>query len=565
MSAKILNEKQILEFQIAEMKRGIEAARQERLALSHDKSTRQFLDDNLQKAKDALQAAHSQREIIEKETKSTYEREYRSVIDALIQSKREREQLERALRDAPDAMNYRTLQDFNSLRSIKLSEMNETIDDEKDIEEDYDEEDDIITEDDKREKAKIALVMVDLWEPAEDPSITEGALQKLNTLSLKERNRKLIRIAGAIPILIEILKDADPSIGLTPSQSLALAVLSILCRNVRNRDEVRRQDGLRHVFRIAKVKDEKDLTECLKCLRELCKNDSSRIIFRDGKLIEFIISHLEKEQSAMIQELLLDILTILNINDDKSQSITKAANGVNVVLKYCNSVHEDVKRKAIRAIGYIAQNNRKIQQTIRKSSKIIPEIVKYLDDQNDEMKRTACTAIACISENDYENQIAIRKCGAVNMLMKIIATDDIKEETLASAVHAIRNLAKMNLKVQSDFYDDNTVIPKLVRLLDSENMNIKINAVGAIMELSRENSTNSDIICSSGAPAKLIACLNTENVVIQYLAEGTIWCLAKKNAKRRHAFREAVPVLQELSRSDNPQIQKGALWALEVL
>ena len=73
--------------------------------------------------------------------------------------------------------------------------------------------------------------MVDLWEPAEDTSITESALRKLAVLSMKERNRKLIRIAGAVPILVELLKSADPSVGLTPIESLALATLAILVRN----------------------------------------------------------------------------------------------------------------------------------------------------------------------------------------------------------------------------------------------------------------------------------------------------------------------------------------------
>jgi hypothetical protein len=81
------------------------------------------------------------------------------------------------------------------------------------------------------EKAKIALAMVDLWETNEDISVTEAALRKLGALAMKERNRKLIRIAGAIPILCDFLRNADPSVGLTPDQSLALQVLALLCRN----------------------------------------------------------------------------------------------------------------------------------------------------------------------------------------------------------------------------------------------------------------------------------------------------------------------------------------------
>merc|ERR1712054_198041 len=130
--------------------------------------------------------------------------------------------MEQSLKEAqemqPREMPGTYVGNMDEMKMVKVTEILE-VDDEKDIDEDYDEEDDEVTEDDRREKAKIALVMVDLWEPSEDSSITESALRKLGALSAKERNRKLIRIAGAIPILVDILKGADPSIGLTPIQS----------------------------------------------------------------------------------------------------------------------------------------------------------------------------------------------------------------------------------------------------------------------------------------------------------------------------------------------------------
>merc|ERR1712137_74016 len=217
---------------------------------------------------------------------------------------------------------------------VKVTEILE-VDDERDIDEDYEEEDDELTEDDRREKAKIALVMVDLWEPSEDSSVTESALRKLGALSAKERNRKLIRIAGAIPILVDILKEADPSVGLTPVQSLALGNLALLCRNVRNREEVRRFDGLIHVLRIARVRDEKDLLEDLKALKELSKNDRNKIMLREGRLIEFLVPKIDKENNP-VQELVLDILTIMNMNEVKSQVVTRDAGGIPPIIKLLN-------------------------------------------------------------------------------------------------------------------------------------------------------------------------------------------------------------------------------------
>merc|ERR1712137_568895 len=375
---------------------------------------------------------------------------------------------------------------MDEMKMVKVTEILE-IDDERDIDEDYDEEDDEVTEDDRREKAKIALVMVDLWEPSDDSSITESALRKLGALAAKERNRKLIRIAGAIPILVDILKEADPSIGLNPVQSLALSDLALLCRNVRNREEVRRFDGLIHVLRIARVRDEKDLLEDLKALKELAKNDRNKIMLREGRLIEFLVPKIDKENNP-VQELVLDILTIMNMNEVKSQVVTRDAGGIPPIIKLLTHQNDDISRRAARCLGAVAQNNRKIQQIARKS-KAINTVVKMLTHSNEEVRKSSAGAVAALAENDFSNQIAIRKCGAIPSLVKIISQEGNSDDTKEQACAAIRSLAKCNTKVQSDF-KEGLGIPTLVKLMSSPHIGVKIHATGAIMELARDNSKN---------------------------------------------------------------------------
>jgi len=224
-------EREALERQAAEAREALQRAQAEKYQLERERAEREAIEREIQAAREALERARAEREALERESRYAYEQEALNLA-------RQRDDMERALNEA-------RLNAEAPLRLVTMTEVVE-VDDEKDIDEDYDEEDDEVTEDDRREKAKIALVMTDLWEPSEDKTITESALRKLIALSLKERNRKLIRFAGAIPILVELLKPADPSIGLTPIESLALATLAILVRNVRNREEVRRNDGLRH-------------------------------------------------------------------------------------------------------------------------------------------------------------------------------------------------------------------------------------------------------------------------------------------------------------------------------
>jgi hypothetical protein len=89
---------------------------------------------------------------------------------------------------------------------------------------------------------------------------------------------------------------------------------------VRNREEVRRNDGLRHHLRIARIKDEKDLIENLKALKELSKDDKNKIILREGRLIEFLVPKIV-EKNAPVQELALDILTIMSQNDGTLETL----------------------------------------------------------------------------------------------------------------------------------------------------------------------------------------------------------------------------------------------------
>ena len=568
--------------------------------------------------------------------------------------------------------------------------------DDKDIDEDFNDEDDELTEEDRREKVMIGLVMMHLWEPADDVSVTESALRKLSLLSLKQRNRKLIRIAGAIPILVERLRTADPKAGLTSVQSLAIGCLATLCRNVRNRGEVRRHNGLLIILRfVQEIKDDLDLLSSLNAIKELAKNDINKVKFRDGKLIERLVALIEKFNRPF-QELALDILFIVNMNDVKSQVVSRYANALPILIKLIqtddNNVHSnnnnsnhiikekengeyekggsgslsseqagfiqarakfnpmsisdpkrknfdreeykrkmtdayelqqkenqynrkmietyelqqkeneeilrrkkereaqglpaiieipfvpeqpknnprnsnvELKKRATRAIGVIAQNNRKIQQIVRKTPMALESVVKLLAHPNDDLKKCAALAINALAENDFANQNAFRQFGVLPLLLTLLQDDDLEDDIKEQAAAAMRSLAKGNQKIQAESRDG-VAIPLLVHFMSSSSIGLKIHATGAIMELTRDNAKNSDIVCYAGGVYPLVAALQSENYVVQYLTEGAIWALARKSAKRRNLFLTAnvVQPLRTLLMSDHAIVRKGAEWALDVL
>jgi len=265
-----------------------------------------------------------------------------------------------------------------------------------------------------------------------------------------------------------------------------------------------------------------------------------------------------------VQELVLDILCVMAMHDVKSQNIIRDSKGLAAILTMIKSPNVEIRRRAVRALGAVCQGNRKIQQYVRKC-KAIPIVTEQLSDDNQECRKSAASCIAAVAENDFANQTDFRKFGAVNGLVNILQGDD-DDETKEQAAAAIRSLAKGNIKIQGDFRDG-PGIPMLCHHLCSSSVGLRINATGALMELARDNTKNADIVCYAGACHPLVAALDTENQVLQYLSEGCIWALAKKSSKRRAMFRDAnaIEPLRILKTSDNPQVKKGAEWALEAL
>jgi hypothetical protein len=391
---------------------------------------------------------------------------------------------------------------------------------------------------------------------------TETALRKLGGLAAKDQNQKLIRNAGGIQILLEILKEVDLTAGLSTKEGLALMIIAILCQNVINRDKIRESEGIPLLLRINQVRDETHLKNNLKALKELGKNEKNNIILRDGGLIEFAIQTIPLGDSVL-KQLCLDIITILTLNNPPAQNQVEKAGGFSMIREFISVSDTEVSFRAVRTLGAISQNNSKHQKFIGKSG-LLSNVAKMLDSHHDLARKTSAFAIGCFAENHCSNQKILRKCGVAVPLSKMLASPHSDDPMKESACYAIRSLSKSNQKFQRDFKE---IIPTLVNLLSVNRIPLKIHAVGAIMELARDNSKNSELICSSGAVVAIVNSLTSENSDIQYLASGAIWCLARRSSTRQKLFREAKALepLRILTTHENPRVKTGAEWALEVL
>jgi len=448
------------------------------------------------------------------------------------------------------------------VKVVEVVEIDKGLENEKGEDESDDEEDDEVTDEDRREKAKIALVMVDLWDPRED-DVVEAALVKLLALAQKERNRKWIRVAGAIPILIAFLKKTDASTQFSEIQRLSLAILATLSRNVVNRDEIRKHEGLPILLRLSHHNDPEILLNTLKCCKECSKNAENTVILRNGRHLKTIVPMCTPENEP-VQIVVLDTIHIMCVGANSlSQAAVREAGGVPVLINLLVHPNPAIRGRAVRTLGSVSCNNRKIQQMVRRA-KAIPTAVKLITDSNEEVARHAAGGIGAIAENDNDNQLLVRKCGGVEPLVKLLSSTS--EATQEHAAAGIRSLAKNCRRIQADFRTNNG-IPLLVKLLNSESDQVKVHATGALMEIARDQPKNAEAICNAGAIGGLVSALQSESSVLQYLACGAVWALSRKSSRRKAAFRDAnaVMYLKNLANSDTDQVRKGAAWALEVL
>lgn len=520
-------------------------------ALSEAEARRRAEEESRRRAEE--EARHK----IEEESRRRAEEEARRIFAEAELARRQAE--EEAARQMLEAERNRAAQEEEEAsrrrREAKSDKTGDAMGDDP-------EEDDVQTDEDRRILTELAQIMVELWEPKSSERV-ENALNRLNMFAENIRNRKLIRIAGAIPLLCAIVKKADPSKPLSKSQSMALACLALLAKNVLNREEIRKAGGLSPMVSFIHKKELKDQLEALKGLKECSKSSQNKQLLRKAGYIETLIPFMTPANEP-VQCLVLDNICVLALNDPVSQQIIEESGGTTILFNLLNSPSVEIKKRAVRTLGAVAGNNRKIQARVLKA-KVLPIIITFLrPDQDPELQKAATGGLCAIADNDPHNQNAIRSGGGIKLILQQLACphDSVKEQACA----ALRSLSRGNSKIQNSVREAGA-LPTIVRLLESPAQSIVTHATGAIMELARDNSSNQDAFCQAETAPLLVAGCATQSLVLQYLSAGAIWAIARKSSKRREAFKRAraPAALRTLLSSPSEQVKKGAQLALEAL
>jgi hypothetical protein len=373
------------------------------------------------------------------------------------------------------------LEDFEDLTSTPLSL-------DRPDGEDWDEEEHEEFEEDLHVRSEVGEIMMELWEPKGEDAVVES-LQKMSLLAQERSNNlKIIRTAGAIPLLVDMVK---PSPHVSRSHSLAIECFAHLSKNILNRIEIAESGGLTPLLSCLAVVEETDLLHILNCLFECSKSPLKiRAMLRKAGAIETLLPLITVGNEA-VQILLLDIIKLYS--DEESQQVfgtnlvgpiltdsrlkaIQYANGIPSIIQLIGTGTPKIQKRAMRTLASLCGSNVKTQASLHKTE-AIDTIVTLLGSKDEGVQKAAAETLTLLTMNDFTNQSAARKAGGIKLVVPLLSSRD--NAVKVRACLAIRSLAKGNVKVQCEFREAGA-LKSLIRLLEESSDGVIFHATSAV-------------------------------------------------------------------------------------
>ncbi|KFV59531.1 Armadillo repeat-containing protein 3 [Gavia stellata] len=388
--------------------------------------------------------------------------------------------------------------------------------------------------------------------PEEDVVIHEFATLCLAHIAVEYTTKVQIFEQGGLEPLIKLLGSPDPDV-----KKNSVECIYLLVQDFQSRAAVRALNVIPPLLELLKSEYPVIQLLAIKTLEVISKDRETRIILGENKGLDCLLKILETNEFS---DLHVEALAVLGncLEDVHTLQLIQQTGGLKKLLSFVGgSTVPDIQKNAAKAITKAAYDseNRKIlnEEEVEKC------LINLLEMDNDGVKVAASQAISAMCEN-LASKCAFGLQG-VPQLVRLLSSDN--EEVKEAAVTALANVTAASPSNASAVAEAEGIEP-LVNTLNAQRDGAIANAAAVLTNLAMQEPFRVKIQ-SCGIMSALAEPLRSTNSQVQSkaaFAVAAFGCDADARTELRNAG--GLGPLVELLHSKNEEVRRNVCWAVMV-
>ncbi|XP_059674877.1 armadillo repeat-containing protein 3 isoform X2 [Gavia stellata] len=388
--------------------------------------------------------------------------------------------------------------------------------------------------------------------PEEDVVIHEFATLCLAHIAVEYTTKVQIFEQGGLEPLIKLLGSPDPDV-----KKNSVECIYLLVQDFQSRAAVRALNVIPPLLELLKSEYPVIQLLAIKTLEVISKDRETRIILGENKGLDCLLKILETNEFS---DLHVEALAVLGncLEDVHTLQLIQQTGGLKKLLSFVGgSTVPDIQKNAAKAITKAAYDseNRKIlnEEEVEKC------LINLLEMDNDGVKVAASQAISAMCEN-LASKCAFGLQG-VPQLVRLLSSDN--EEVKEAAVTALANVTAASPSNASAVAEAEGIEP-LVNTLNAQRDGAIANAAAVLTNLAMQEPFRVKIQ-SCGIMSALAELLRSTNSQVQSkaaFAVAAFGCDADARTELRNAG--GLGPLVELLHSKNEEVRRNVCWAVMV-
>ncbi|XP_063006138.1 armadillo repeat-containing protein 3 isoform X4 [Melospiza melodia melodia] len=357
---------------------------------------------------------------------------------------------------------------------------------------------------------------------------------------------------GGLEPLIRLLGSPDPDV-----TKNSLECIYLLVQDFQNRAAVRELNVIPPLLGLLESEYPVIQSLALQTLEVISKDRETRILLEEYKGLDCLLNILENNE---LNDLHVETLAVLGncLEDVHTLQQIQLTGGIQKLLSFLKvSTVPDIQKNAAKAITNAAYDSeiRKILHW----EEVETFLLRLLETNNDDVKVAASQAISAMCEN-IDSKCVLGLQG-IPQLVKLLSSDN--EELKEVVVTALTNLTTANLRNASVVAKAEGIAP-LIKTLNAQRDGAISNAIAVLTNLALQEPIRASIQ-SQGIMSALVGPLRSTNSQVQSkaaFAVAAFACDAGARAELRNVG--GLGPLVELLHSNYEEVRRNACWAVMV-